>query len=86
MSRKAPSKPAAPRIYVCTATTPISVHGTGPKGVGKVLSDGAQVDFDEVIGIGPDGPVTLEEALGAYAQFFRPARAAAPPLSPQGEE
>ena len=75
-----------PRIYICTATTPISVHGTGPHGVGKLLGAGAQVNFDEVIGMGPDGPVTLEEALGAYAQFFRPARPTAPPLSQQGEE
>ena len=70
---------ARPRIYVCTARTVITVHGAGPQGVGKVLTHGAQVDFDEVVGRGPDGPVTLEQALGAHAQtFFTPAT---PPAS-----
>lgn len=86
MSRRAREIAKAPRIYVCTAVTPISVHGTGPQGVGKLLVAGAQVDFEEVIGMGPDGPVTLEEALGAYAQMFRPVVPAPAPLSQVDQE
>lgn len=88
MSRKTSSKSPRPRLYVCTAQTLITVHGAGPQGVGKVLTAGAQVDFDEVVGHGPDGPVTLEQALGAHAQtFFTPATMpASAPMAQDSEE
>lgn len=63
-------KTAAPRIHVCTAATEIFVHGT--RGIGHRLTTGAQVDFDQIVGDDADGPVTLERALGPYAQCFQP--------------
>jgi hypothetical protein len=85
MSRRG-LKRAAPRMHICTAGTVIAVHGAGPHGVSHVLTAGAHVDFDEVIGHGPDGPVTLEAALGPHVQFFQPARPAPAVTLPQDEE
>jgi hypothetical protein len=83
MSRKA----AAPRIYICTCQSVITVNGRGLRAAGKVLTAGAHVDFDEVIGDGPDGPVTVEQALGVHAQtFFRPAMTPQAPVVAQDEE
>lgn len=78
---------AAPRMFVCTTESVVTVSGTGPNGIGKRLTAGAQVDFDEVIGAGPEGPCTLEQALGPYAAtFFRPATPAPLPHVAQDEE
>ena len=86
MSRKRQAA-AAPRMFVCTASTVIAVHGTGPQGVSLVLTGGAQVDFDQVVGHGPDGPVSLEQALGPHVKFFAPATPAAAPMPvPEDEE
>jgi hypothetical protein len=77
----------APRIFVCTSASVITVNGTGPHGVGLRLTAGAQVDFDQVIGDGPDGPCTLEQALGPYTETcFRPASPAPLPHVAQDDE
>lgn len=77
----------APRMFVCTSASVITVNGTGPHGRGLRLTAGALVDFDEVIGEGPDGPCTLEQALGPHAEtFFRPASPAPAPPVAQDEE
>lgn len=88
MSRKRQAASSvAPRMFVCTATTVIAVHGTGPQGVSLVLTGGAQVNFDQVVGHGPDGPVSLEQALGPHVKFFAPATPAAAPVTvPVDEE
>lgn len=81
------SSPRAPRMFVCTASTVISVHGSGPQGLGFRLTAGAQVDFDQVIGAGADGPVTLEQALGHYATTcFAPAHPAGASAMAQDDE
>ena len=75
---------AVGRIFVCVK--PLEVFISGSRGVGFHLTQGAQVDFDEVIGDDDQGPMTLERALGPHAQCFQPANPAPAPLAQNDED
>lgn len=77
-------QPRPPRIFVCTKPIELFIHGS--RGIGHHLTQGAQVDFDEVIGDDDQGPMTLERALGSHTTCFQPARPADAPIVAQNDE
>jgi hypothetical protein len=72
MGRQKSPHAAPPKPAICRHPGPFQVIGTGPRAVSVFVTAGAHVDLSQIVGDGPDGPLTLEDALGPHVKFFEP--------------